>query len=163
MIDTGAAVQKFKEASHSSKCNWISEGKHVDNTDAYSWNVSAVLCGDGSSGFQKGIYYGSGSSDGASRGFWCMEWGILNPTCRYSTSDSHDSWPFRPRSCLARLKRRNREPLLRIAMNIEGYPRVIAVQLIKRRIYDWLNENSGFCLIIGVRVHVHLTSGCRFS
>ena len=78
-----------------------------------------------------------------------MAWDTLNLICRYGTSDSYISWPFRPVSRLARLKRRNREPPVRLTINIEDYPREIAVQLIKQRIYDWLNENRGFCLIIG--------------
>ena len=142
MIGTGAVVQKLKEASHPSKHISISEGEFVDNTEALSWNPLAILCRDGSSGFQKGIYNGSGSSDGASRGFWWMDWDTLNLSCRYGTSDSYVSWPFRPVSSSARLKRRNREPPVRLTINIEGYPREIAVQLIKQRIYDWLNENS---------------------
>ena len=78
-----------------------------------------------------------------------MEWGTLNLTCRYGISDSYVSWPFRPVSRLARLKRRNREPPVRLTINIEGYPYEIAVQLIKQRIHGWLSENRGFCLIIG--------------
>ena len=78
-----------------------------------------------------------------------MEWDALNPTSRHGTSDSYISWPFRPVSRLARLERRNREPPARLTINIEGYPREVAVQLIKQRIHDWLSQNRGFCLIIG--------------
>ena len=52
LTGTNAIVRKFKKVTHPSKHNWISDGEHVENTDASSWNVSAVFCGDGSSGFQ---------------------------------------------------------------------------------------------------------------
>ena len=149
LTGTGAVVQKFTKASHPSKHDWISEGEQVENTDASAWNVSAVLCGDGSSGFERRIYYGSESSDGAGRGFWSMEWDTLNLNCMYSISDSYLSWPFRPVSRLARLKRRNRESPVRLAINVEGYSREIIIPLIKQPIQDWLRENKGFCLIVG--------------
>ena len=149
LTGTGAVIQKFKNAVHPPEIDGISEGGHGENIHASAWNVSAVLCGDASSGFQKGIYYGSGSSDGAARGFWPMEWDTLNLICRYGISDSYVSWPFRPVSRLVRLKRRNRKPPLRLTINIEGYLYEIAIQLIKQCIHDWLSENRGFCLIIG--------------
>ena len=69
LTGTGSIVQKFKDASNTPEVNGISEGGHGKNTHASARNVSAVLCGDDSSGFQMGTYYGSGSSDGAPRGF----------------------------------------------------------------------------------------------
>ena len=119
--------------------------------------------GDDSSGFRMGIYYGSGSSDGAARGFWRTEWDTWNLTCRCGISDSYVSWPFRPVSRLARLKRCNREPPARLTINIEGYRRGITVQLINQRIIDWLKESRGSVSLLGVRMHVHLTLRCRFS
>ena len=50
--------------------------------------------------------------------------------------EDYVSWPFQPISRLGRLKRRNREPPVRLTINIEGYPREIAVKLIKQRIHD---------------------------
>ena len=107
------------EASHPLENNGISEAVHGANTHASARNVSAILCGDDSSGSQMGIHYGSGSSDGAARGLWRMEWNTLNLTCRYGISGSYVSWPFRPVSRLARLKIRNREPPVRLTIHIE--------------------------------------------
>ena len=101
MTGIGAIEQEFKEAPHPPENNGMPEGGHGKNTHASAWKVSAVICGDDSSGFQKGIYYSSRSSDSAARGFWRMEWGTLNLTCRYCTSNSYVSWPSRPVSRLA--------------------------------------------------------------
>ena len=78
-----------------------------------------------------------------------MAWDKLNLTSRYGISDSYVSWPLQSISRLGRLKRRNREPPKRLAINIQGYPREIAVKLIKQRIHDWLSENRRFCFITG--------------
>ena len=88
------------------------------------------------------------SSDGAAREFWRMEWDTVNLICRYGISGSYVLWPFRPLMRLARLKRPNREPPMRVTINIEGDTREIAILLIKQRIHDRFRENSGFCLII---------------
>ena len=122
LTGTGAIVQKLQKATHTTENNGISEGGHGENTHASAKNVSAILCGYDSSGVQKGLYYGSGSCNGVARGFWRMEWGTLNLTCRCSTSHSCISVAFRLISRLARLKRRNREPPVRLPINIEGYP-----------------------------------------
>ena len=66
-----------------------------------------------------------------------MEWDTLNLTCRCGVSDSYASWPFRSVSLLARLKLRNGEPSVVLTINIEDFPRAIAVQLIEQRIHDW--------------------------
>ena len=160
---TGAIIQKIKKATHLPENNRMSEGGHGENTHASAWNVSAVLRGDDSSCFQMGLYYGSGSSDSTARGFWRMEWGTLGPTCRCGVSGSYVSRPFWPVSSLERLKRRNREPPVRLTINIEGYLRRIAVQLIKQRILDWLSENRGCVSLLRVRVQVHLILRCQFS
>ena len=73
----------------------------------------------------------------------------MNLTCRYGISDSYVSWPFRPVFRLGRLKRRNREPHVRITINIEGYTREIAVPFIKQRIHDCLHENRGSVSFLG--------------
>ena len=78
-----------------------------------------------------------------------MEWDTLNLNCRYGISDSYLSWAFRPISRLARLKRRKQEQLVRLPINVKGYTREIAVQLIKQRIHYCLSENRWFCYIIG--------------
>ena len=125
LTGAGTVVQKFPKATHTPENSGISEGGHGENPHPSAWNVSDVLCRDDYSGFQKGLYYGSGPCDGTARGFWRMEWDTLNLTCRYGTSDSCISRPFWPVSRLVRLKRRNREPPMRLTINIEGYPRGI--------------------------------------
>ena len=51
----GAIIQKIKKATHLPDNNGMFEG-------GQGWNVSAVICGDNSSGFQKVLYYGSGQA-----------------------------------------------------------------------------------------------------
>ena len=72
------------------------EVDHVENTDALSWYVPAVLSEDDNSGFQVGIYCGSGSSDGSARGFCSMEWDVLNGICKQGIKDSYVSSTFGP-------------------------------------------------------------------
>ena len=136
LTGTGAIVQKFQKANHPPENSGISEGGHGENTHASAWKVSAVLCGGDYSCFQKCIYYGSGSSDDSALGFWRMELDTLNLNSRSGISDSYILWSFRPVSRLVRLKLRNREQAVRLAINIEGYTREIAVPLIKQRIDD---------------------------
>ena len=78
-----------------------------------------------------------------------MERDTLNMTCIYVISDRYVSYPFLPASRFASLKERNREPPVRLTIEIESDPREVAVQLIKQSIHDWLSENRGSCLIIG--------------
>ena len=54
LTGTGAIGQKFKKATHTPENDEISEGGHGKNVHASTWNFSAVICGDESSGFQKG-------------------------------------------------------------------------------------------------------------
>ena len=132
MTGTGAIVQKFQKAIHPPKNSGIYKGGHGENTHAAAWKFSDVIFGDDSFCFRKVIYYGSGSCDGADKGFWRMEWDTLNMNCRCGISDSHVLWTFRTVSRLAHLKRRNRELPVQLTFNIEGYIREIAVPLIKQ-------------------------------
>ena len=58
-------------------------------------------------------------------------------------------WPNRAVSRKARLLRRQGKGPTRPYVNIEGYPRHVALLLIKDALKCWLEENRGFCALIG--------------
>ena len=53
LTGTGAVVYKIKKATHPPENYEISEGGYEENTHASAWNVSALIFGDDSSGFQR--------------------------------------------------------------------------------------------------------------
>ena len=76
------------------------------SSNGADWNVAAVICGDDSSGFSDGAFYGSGSVDGASRGFWEISWDTLHVMWNQTISSGILSWPYKPVTSRARLERR---------------------------------------------------------
>ncbi len=58
-------------------------------------------------------------------------------------------WPYRPGTRAARLLRRKGRGRARRFVNIEGYPKWVAMFLIENTLKCWIDENSWFCVPIG--------------
>ncbi len=104
-----------------------------------SWNVAAILCGDGEFGLSRWSYFGSSSLDGAVSGFWSLILDSLTiswaPIMRHHFID----WPYRAITRNARLLLRQGKGPTRPYANIEGYPKHAARFLIKEmlKIGSW--------------------------
>ncbi len=112
-------------------------------------NVAAILRSDGESNLPHDSYFGSSSFDGAVTGFWPLIWDSLEITWAPKIYHHFVDWSYRHLIRAALLLLRKAWGPARPFMNIEGYPREVAIVLIKNTLKSWLNENSGFCILIG--------------
>ena len=69
----GQAQTKIISSRYNEKSPFVER-----SSNGVDWNVPAVICGDDSSGFSDEAFYGSGSVDGASHGFWEISWYTLH-------------------------------------------------------------------------------------
>ncbi len=58
-------------------------------------------------------------------------------------------WPYRAVSRAARLLHRQGKGPARPYVNIQGYPKSVALVLIKNKLKRWLDDNPGFGILIG--------------
>lgn len=114
-----------------------------------NWNVGAILCGDGEFHLSRKTYFGSSSIDGSVSGFWPLIWDSLNMTWAPKMDYHFVSWAYRAVSRGARLLRRKGKGPARPFVNLEGYPKHAALILIKNTLKRWMDENPGFCILIG--------------
>ncbi len=116
---------------------------------AKNWNIAAILCGDDEFHISRGSFFGSTSLDGTVSGFWPILWDFLImswvPKMLYSFVD----WPYRAVTRRARILQREGKGPARPFVNTEAYPNRNALILIKNTLKRWLENNPGFCVLIG--------------
>ncbi len=66
------------------------------------WNVAIVLCADGSSGLEDGLFYGSGPPDRVACTFGLIDWDSLQLSWKHSNGTVILSWTYRPATVRAR-------------------------------------------------------------
>ncbi len=104
----------------------IAREESIDN-----WNVAAILRGDGEFHFSSESYFCSSSLDGVVSGFWPLLWDSLNISWVPNMHHHFVDWPYRAVTRAARLLRRNGKGPARTYASIEGYPKHVALVLIK--------------------------------
>ena len=118
-----------------------------ESTD--NWNVAAIPRGDGEFQFSSEAHFGSSSLDGVASGFWSRLWDSLNiswvPKIHHHCVDG----PYRTVTRDSRLLRRNGKGPAQPYVNVEGYPKHVALGLIKNTLKRWLADDPGFGVIIG--------------
>ncbi len=144
----------FKSILSNLKPSLCEADSSVPATDAQAestenWNDASVLCGDGEFHLSSDSYFESSSLDGSVSGFWPLIWESLRITWALKMHHHFVNRPYRPVSRKAGLLHRKAKDPARPYVNTEGYPKNIALVLIKYKLKRWLRENPGFCILIG--------------
>ena len=140
----GQAQTKIISSRYNEKSPFVER-----SSNGVDWNIAAVICGYDSSGFSDGAFCGSGSLDGASRGFWEISWDTLHDMWNQTRSSGILSWPYKPDTSRARLERRKGNDPLRLHVDLEGYDSVVTFRVIKEKLKQWLVLHKGYCTIMG--------------
>ena len=130
-------------------CEINNSAERENANGSTSWNVASIMCGHGSCSFEDGAFYGSGSIDGSSSGFWKMDWESLRMLWKQRESVAHISWPFRPVTRRARAERRSGHGPIRPYIDLEEYPKSVALKLVKTYLKEWLMTHKGYSILIG--------------
>ncbi len=116
---------------------------------AKNGNVAAILRGDGEFHFSCDSCLGFCSFDGTVPGFCPIIWESLAVTWTPKMHHYCIDWPYCAVSRAARLLRRQGKGPARPYVNIEGYPKSVAVVLMKNTLKRWLDNNPGLGILIG--------------